>query len=224
MCGLQVQSNGLKRHMETHEEASRKCPYPECGKAFKQSTTLKAHISSVHLIETSVCNCCGKEVLTAHMANHLLSCNPANVDKITCHICNKTLSSFSMKKLHIEVVHNTPIKDCDLCGKKVKNMGSHMLQVHSDRSRQQRIPCTVCEKTFSTKQAMRKHIEMIHEDKKEQCCECGQWFKNLYDHMKKVHGVGKQHMCNDCGKGFVCNSYLKEHWEKIHGGGKPLKT
>jgi hypothetical protein len=187
-CGLQVYSNALSRHHSTHEEASWRCSYPDCAKVFKAKITLRRHISAVHLKEATICNNCGKEVMRSHITLHLQGCNPANINDVTCEICNNSFKNVDVKRLHIQVVHNTPVKGCDKCGKQVKNLESHMRQIHSD-SPIRRVPCSQCDKTFATKQSMRKHTEMVHDDKKEQCSDCGQWFKNLYDHVKKVHKV-----------------------------------
>ena len=83
-----------------------------------------------------------------------------------CQICDKSFSSKETMKNHISSVHEG-IKAfkcviCDYsCSKKLPWTSSkHMALVHEKEI------CKVCDKTYSYKQNMRKHIASVHERKK----------------------------------------------------------
>ena len=58
---------------------------------------------------------------------------------------------------------------------------------------QEQMNCKLCHKIFTTKSALKKHIQVVHEGKKNFQCEwdeCGKWFghrQSLKKHMKMVH-------------------------------------
>ena len=156
----------------------------KCNKMFRSETFLKNHIKNRHPKECSVCNKCRKCVKIDELEAHNLGCNTKEIDKTICTICNKRVANVSKIQVYIEVVHGNPDNGCSLCGKKVKNMKLHKRHRHSDISGYEHPFCIQCGKKFTTKGALRRHKEKIHEDKKEQCIHCGMWFRNFTDHVK----------------------------------------
>jgi len=80
-------------------------------------------------------------------------------------------------------------------------------------------PCPECEKVFTKKKYLSKHME-IHVSDKHPCDICGKQFnrrENLFKHMK-VHDSGdsEQHPCEKCGKRFSKKEQLTEHNQSMH--------
>ena len=65
--------------------------------------------------------------------------------------------------------------------------------------------CQVCEKSFSSKSGLDKHVKSIHEGRKFMCVECDKTFsdkRNLRNHMKTVHTGERDYQCEQCSKTF----------------------
>lgn len=74
-----------------------------------------------------------------------------------------------------------------------------------------------CDKTYSTKFNLKRHVETIHLNKKRHYCEeCKRWFaskQNLVEHMY-THSGEKPFQCNLCPKIFRQASQLSLHQRK----------
>ena len=78
--------------------------------------------------------------------------------------------------------------------------------------------CQVCEKSFSSKSGLDKHVKSIHEGRKFTCVECDETFsdkRNLRNHMKTVHTGERDYQCEQCSKTFSTKSILSDHL-KVH--------
>ena len=75
--------------------------------------------------------------------------------------------------------------------------------------------CEICDKTFSSVQALKMHIEVVHEGlKKFKCIKCGKSFSQegyLKRHNEVVHEDLKKYKCKSCDKTFSSVYYLKMH-------------
>ena len=80
------------------------------------------------------------------------------------------------------------------------------------------IYCCVCDKTFSRKDKLRRHVQSVHLQERFQCKLCPE--KRAYNrkdklnaHQLKTHGMV---MCAKCGAGFSETKWLKDHVAKYH--------
>ena len=88
--------------------------------------------------------------------------------------------------------HKVVIKDelnekCDICGKKVELLDTHILKTHTEE-----IQCQLCDQTFSMTN-LRWHI--------------------FEDH---AHGPSKVTQCTLCDQKFDTKNYLKNHIREVH--------
>ncbi len=74
-----------------------------------------------------------------------------------------------------------------------------------------------CEKAYSTRYNLKRHVETIHQKmKKHQCSECMRWFaskQNLVEHIY-THTGDRPFECTICGKAFRQASLLSLHRRK----------
>lgn len=82
---------------------------------------------------------------------------------------------------HLHSTLNKPFKNCDVCGKSVKNLSVHM-QIHSAKLQ---YGCSVCLKKFCNKERLKRHI--------------------------RTHLGVRDKICNVCNKAFICSSSLGKH-------------
>ena len=90
---------------------------------------------------------------------------------------------------------------------------------------------TICEKTFKcescgklsvTKQENQRHIELVHEGRRDYKCDsCGKFYQTknaLNIHTKLVHAKIRDNHCNYCTKSFSLACHLKRHILEVHKG------
>ena len=78
--------------------------------------------------------------------------------------------------------------------------------------------CCVCNKTFSQKHHLRRHIKSVHLQEQHVCSQCPDQRSftrtdALYAHQLMHHGMI---ICNYCGAGFGEAKWLKDHVSKYH--------
>ena len=104
---------------------------------------------------------------------------------------------------------------CDFATNTKQSLTSHLI-VHGVG---EQFKCDQCNKHFSRKETLKKHIQVQHEASiKLQCQICPQEFPNkalLKSHMQ-IHEA-KTIPCDKCSKMFVTVSRLKYHQKTVHG-------
>ena len=91
--------------------------------------------------------------------------NDTEHDKLCCESCGKTSKSNRALKVHKKKVHSAMNMSCIDCGKKFANnlyLQSHIDRVHSHKEKEN-YKCDACDKTFSTKQILKRHDETAYE-------------------------------------------------------------
>jgi len=217
-----IRGYALNKHVKIVHKLVRDihCEYDGCGKTFKQSEVMKNHVKYVHLKELSLCNLCGASV--RDMSYHVQTCNKNNNCKNICDICAKKLSSKISLKNHIKTAHGeNTTTTCNICGKEVYYMKSHLKHKHADPDDSiPKISCEYpdCQASFKAKSTAAKHFKVLHMGQKQLCPVCNVWLKNLRGHLEVTHQRGKKYQCHDCGKIFFRGNHLKVHTAKVHLG------
>ena len=79
--------------------------------------------------------------------------------------------------------------------------------------------CATCNKVFSKKSFLKRHIRYMHENKQEDCQFCNRSFRtksNRKRHEDVVHRQIKRHVCQDCGEGFASKYQISGHRRDSH--------
>ena len=83
------------------------------------------------------------------------------------------------------------------------------------------LECSICNKSFSSKDTLKKHLRRIHEAGKSHICsECGDKFydkRELKVHILSMHEGKKLFRCSICKLCFIVRSNLKKHMISVHG-------
>lgn len=187
----------------------------QCDAVFKRKQNLQKHMRQVHEGQMEQCQLCPRQV--KDLAYHHRTVHQNVV--FNCH-CGKSYTSKNALIYHEQNVHRPSAKQvCHLCAAELSasSLKLHMKLKHSGEV-QKTIKCRQleCSKYFRTKQQEKLHYNTIHLNVKEECGICGGRFKNLAAHTKEIHLKGRQHTCDQCGKGFTKNNDLKLHKERIH--------
>ncbi|XP_058812357.1 gastrula zinc finger protein XlCGF57.1-like isoform X1 [Topomyia yanbarensis] len=139
----------------------------------------------------------------------------ADVRKLYCYICEKTLANRSAYSYHINQVHlNIKNFTCTYCSKKFGNqrlLNNHVAGVHS---RDRNFTCPTCSKRFKTNVALYNH-QRIHDDSavKFSCTFCDKKFRyrnHLTSH-QLVHMNERNFPCTQCDKKFNNPECLQKH-------------
>ena len=219
----QKQSHTKTNHIRKRE-ASFDCTIIGCGRTFLKYQSLAAHMKSGHKIQNTntpnlplksnqsnivgehytakkplqICENCGKRLkggLKAMQRHHILAgCNAENESEVQCSVCNKFISSKSLKS-HLE--YHKKKQDVDnntFCGGNLS--------------------CQVCQRTFTTVVSLQRH-RLIHENIKPHICSvCKKKFRqkgSLDSHFRIHTGVRWRCEATDCGKLFITKSLLNQH-------------
>ena len=211
----------LKMHIRyTHSKSFKKYPCETCGKVFKFSNALVAHMNTVHSEKKEMCEQCGKKFAhKAHLFLHVKNLHEmANQEKDKmCDHCGKTFKTRSQLVLHVRSAHDTS-RDfvCTQCGKafKIQSSLNHHMKFHEEKS----FECEICGKKFHTFAMQSRHMKHIHTEKNYACEECGKRFvdeEELHEHVKAgIHIY--HHQCQFCKQTFKRKPFLEKHLERKH--------
>ena len=139
--------------------------------------------------------------------------------KHLCHVCDFATHAKAFLIRHLQVHGIGDRLKCDKDFSAESCLQRH-IKTHKSVSQQ----CSECCKMYRTAMSLKKHITLMHSEKRLECDECEKMFSTisrLNFHKKAVH-VLKSFKCDQCKFRSKTNSYLKAHINRVHNGVRDL--
>nr|XP_023019540.1 gastrula zinc finger protein XlCGF44.2-like isoform X1 [Leptinotarsa decemlineata] len=127
-----------------------------------------------------------------------------------CRRCRLEFDSRKTYRKHLHQQHNEKYNVCPICGKSVVNLSQHRNGVHGDPAS---FRCSKCDKSFSCKRHLQRHMLAHGNEFKHKCTTCGKGFKTPFSmrvHMRS-HDVVKPFECSVCLKTFTTKQWRDNH-------------
>ena len=214
----------LRQHNKT---LSAKRPKPpgnipclHCERIFNSKESLKYHIKSVHEGFKAPCDICGKQFTITYLKSHQEKCGkPKRKAKFTCEFCRRKYNDEETLQNHLKTCS---VLTCELCLAKFpeEKYPKHrtickLIEVIQEDSFQ----CKACNKNFSRKDNITRHIESVHlKLRNHLCSDCGKEFSEkaaLVRHVSMQHG-NVRYPCHLCDKSYGLEKDLKSHIKVMH--------
>ena len=168
-----AESYHVKKHLKVHIPKAFTCE--ECGKSFKTSSKLKAHMTVLSRVKLFKCDICEK---LFSLPGSLKSHSRVHCTKrpVICTLCGKGFVNkkalHAHLKSHKEKPKEKPYK-CDVCGLGFYEI--YKLKTHAKRHNISERPyqCEQCGKCFSEGNSLKTHMKSHSDEKPFQCDVCG---------------------------------------------------
>lgn len=174
--------------------------------------TLQIHIRHVSKEKPYSCLFCGRGFtsttqLTGHMSVH------TGETPLRCAVCHRPFTTESELLNHECVVESSQVTaDTDKAfGRFSQKQQIHLRRLGGERA----LGCSLCGKTFSTREGLRLHLRNHASRNSPTCSVCGARFTDtdsLVQHMRS-HTRQTQFCCSLCGKDFAWRRHLIKHME-----------
>ncbi|CAG0881228.1 unnamed protein product [Cyprideis torosa] len=214
VCDKKCESKStLNRHLESHNKT---CPV--CGKNLCSTTSLIWHMASHDPTKKVQCKICGilcstKYVLKNHMLKH-----EEGTPKYQCDHCGQCFRQRCTFISHVKR-HRPKAVNCSQCDKTFSSASTLRLHVQGVHQEARRYSCEICGLTFKYPAQIGRHRTSFHgTELRYKCHICGKGFKswsNRYAHVL-IHSDLKPFECTVCGSGFPRKPKAIEHIREAH--------
>lgn len=213
-CGISV--SNLKEHLITSKCGTKYSMCSECPKVFDTPIKLIRH-KVVHKKQNAPkfnCDQCQKSFLSQRILNtHLAKVHGIHIQKkFQCLKCPQSFNFENQLKFH-EAKHlnvkrtGGPIKPdlfCDFCDMICTNRSA--LHYHLQKHTNPLHHCPQCAKSFKSEFGLDYHLKIHNNEKNHLCADCGKGFISPYKlihHRRSAHTLEKPFVCEECGEGKI---------------------
>ncbi|KPJ01318.1 Zinc finger protein Xfin [Papilio xuthus] len=177
-----------------------------CDTEFNQLDDFTQHLKTTH-----------KKNLYAGFKSEII---PFRFDtkELRCAICSAEFFTFKILQTHMN--KHFCNYSCEICSEGF--VSKHLLHGHVKRHGDGKHKCTQCEKTFTTINKRKEHVQRVHLglNKRNKCNHCDERFGSFSlktKHMLEIHGVSPAVLkCQACEKTFNNQTALTRHHKKDH--------
>ena len=114
-------------------------------------------------------------------------------------------------------------QNCDLQFPSMKKLRVHSKKVHNKTIYKE--VCKICDRKFTEKQSLQKHISTFHGDMPYSCDNCDAAFANknkLKRHIASIHEEKMPYVCKICDTNCAVKQNLQKHIKTAHANILPL--
>ena len=197
MCGKMFTSKTMLTNHLVMEHGMSTIP-EHCTRCCQCKSIVEKDIMESHVcIKKNKCKECGEMFYNnREKTKHFAAMHSELLASSNCEICGKVFRGNESQlrqqmERHLKV-HTQGDIECPQCGKKVRDIDSHIATMHTQDD-EKRHKCSYCEKGFIKKQELRRHVR-IHLDARKYPCRYGCSLRyndssNRNAHEKKKHGA-----------------------------------
>lgn len=215
----------IKQMHGTDEDKPYQCDI--CSKRYVRLESLAIHVK-VHMSKEErekfrihKCDQCDAVFSTKHNVKNHKKYKHQGEYAYFCAGCAKYFKSRLDYEIHRRNVHDDDGPDraqCHICSRwfsHEKALRNHIRDTHNPGTP---FVCIHCNHQTKSRQALRSHIKMKHEERKYRCDYCEKAFqtpRRLNEHLT-VHVGGTLYSCGFCEKTFNSNSNMYKHLKAMH--------
>ncbi|CAG9106463.1 unnamed protein product [Plutella xylostella] len=197
-----------------------------CNSTFETFKMLLQHMNGHY--RNYICDVCDLGFINQlRLKNHV---RIHETGSFKCSFCEKVFTTKLKLRCHEKFVHekntrryNTKCPQCDETFANYYQRNRHMLTEHNKNAANYN--CNICERVFLMKSKLTSHIKKVHlMERNHVCNECGHtffWKRCLEEHMVKHKGE-RIYQCNVCTKAYARKKTLREHM-RIHSNDRRFK-
>ncbi len=206
-----------------------------CGdRSLTNIADLRIHFKKNHIFKPDYYKCphCERTLSKKRLPFHIEAFHTDKGLPFQCSKCIVSFKSEKMLKTHMTKEHAVNSFHCQQCPSSFateSNLFNHLRTQHKVYQRTGRTNrlCQVCGKVFPNAARLRRHVAIIHADKRDYACKlCGMCFKEgrtMRNHVKAVHEKQRDFKCDICSRAFFKSYKLKQHVREVHQGIKEFE-
>jgi len=202
----------------------------ECGKTFKERSSLYRHRKVTHekvekymnrskLVKDYTCPVCNEVIHDTYQRyfQHKQMCEAktTGVNPYVCSICGRSFPTSNQHGNHYtscsgkaKKYYNTQVclyEDCDYRTSHKIELDNHVRRTHLNLPISKNHVCTLCGNAYNKLKILKQHVKEFHlNEKPHECPTCGRCFarkQKMKDHMK-IHTGESKYTCPLCNKNF----------------------
>jgi len=180
-CKADLPRRSLIEHMKNVHPEREIFECELCGYECVIKSILVKHVHDSHTRDKTTCQYCDKEFKSIEV--HIEKFHPEHLNKFSCVQCPFITFDDRRLKKHTRKQHESKRGYCGKCKKRVYD-----IEKHEKRHEFNKFECIPCNKNFSVRRDLCRHILYEHEKKRAACTVCGKTnVTNLKSHMKWKH-------------------------------------
>ena len=190
----------------------------KCHEVFPNSKELSAHSNSSH---SSKCAICLNVLVPAEtMIKHMAESHKRV--EFGCVNCEIFCETEKVLLEHLKRCGNSIL--CPICTTacdSYRELKKHVKEAHWKAGPKEPLTCHICGMTKNTQTAMSLHMETAHSNITWTCDECGKNFlseRYLKVHKQSIHAGKKNYQCEHCGREFFKITDWRTHVQNKHLG------